>query len=67
MTRKTDKETRMDYIEDFLDELYEAGTGSHNTIEGIKVRLSSWWDAEFEINGKYYEWDEAIEYLERSI
>jgi hypothetical protein len=54
---------KKDIIKEFLDNLYEQGTGSHDTFKGIKVKNHSFWTGEFFINNSVYGYDEAINYL----
>ena len=46
-----------------IDQLYEMGTGSHDTYKGKKVALSSWWAGTYKINGIEFDYSDAIQEL----
>ena len=50
-------------IKIFLDDIYERGTGSWNTIQNKKVRCNSFWDATFTIDNQKFDYDDAVDYL----
>lgn len=47
----------------FLDQLYEMGTGSHDTFFGCKVENLSQFQGNFRINGQAYDYDTALQHL----
>ena len=48
-----------------LDDLYNSGTGSWDTINGKRVVLACWWSCKFQIDNQFMYLDDAIEYLSR--
>ena len=50
-------------VNEFLSELYERGSGSHDHFMGHHVEVSSSWRGEFKISGKTYDINSASEFL----
>ena len=50
-------------IKIFLDNIYERGTGSWDTLQGTRIRCNSFWDGTFTIDNQKFDYDDTIDYL----
>lgn len=55
-----------EFIRAFLDELYESGTGSHDTFYGRRVENISQFHGRFQVGTQVFDYDAALQHLSRA-